>query len=78
MPDEPTREADQKTGSTAHRQVRRPICLCRGHRRLPGVFPGYCQEELGLLWERGILEPVLELRCCSCGDIMAPTNSPVS
>ncbi len=34
------------------------------------------EEELGLLWERGILEPVLELRCCSCGGIIASHEFP--
>jgi hypothetical protein len=34
------------------------------------------KNELGLLYEQGILEPVFELRCCLCGGIIATHESP--
>lgn len=34
------------------------------------------EEELGLLYEEGILEPVFELRCLLCGGIIATHESP--
>lgn len=35
------------------------------------------EEELGLLWEQGILKPVFELHCCLCGVTIATHESPL-
>lgn len=72
--------------SQPERQIRKLVQMLISKYDVPAVYAGnladclecsqnVVEEELGLLHEEGILEPVFELRCYQCGGIVATHES---
>lgn len=73
--------------SKEKRQIRKLVQILFGRYDVPSIYAGdiadclecpleMVEEELGLLYEEGILEPVFELHCRLCGSVIATHESP--
>jgi hypothetical protein len=73
--------------SKQKRQIRKLVQILFGRYDVPSIYAGdiagclecpleMVEEELGLLYEEGVLEPVFELHCRLCGGVIATHESP--